>query len=158
MKAKITILTAILISILNLTAQQNPKFSREDIMAKKWEFIMERTRMNPTEVSKVQPLFVEYETEVWKLFEKNKEIFKSFRKIKTGESINYEEINDALVNFEIEKAQLQRRYYLKLKKVVSALTIHKLLMAERFYRKDLIMGEPPHRSRQEIKKGDKPAN
>lgn len=107
--------------------------------------------MNPTEVSKVQPLFVEYETEVWKLFEKNKDIFKTFRKIKSGESVNYEEINDALVNFEIEKAQLQRKYYLKLKRVVSAVTINKLLMAERFYRKDLIMGEPPHRMRQENK-------
>jgi hypothetical protein len=158
MKTKILLLMLIVTSMINLNAQNHPKLNKDQIIAKKWEFIMERTRMNTVEVSKVQPLFVAYENEVWLLFEKNKDIFKTFRKIRSGESVNFEEINNSLVNFEIEKAQLQKKYYLKLKKVVSAATINKLLLAERFYRKDLIMGEPQHRSGRDVKKGEQPAN
>lgn len=140
MKTKLLILLSLIFTQFSLMGQNPPKISKEEIMAKKWEFIVEKARLNPTEVSKVQPLFVEFETEVWKLFEKNKDIFRGFRQKKQGEAINYEAINDALVNFEIEKAQIQKRYYLKLKKVVSPETINKLLNAERFFRKDLIQG------------------
>lgn len=144
MKTKFFILLTFAFFALNGISQEHPKITLDDILAKKWEFIMEKTRLNQTDVNKVQPLFVEYESEVWKLFEKNKEIFRGFKNIKQGESINYESINDAIVNFEIEKAQLQKRYYLKLKKSVSPLTINKLLNAERIFRKDMIQKFPFH--------------
>ena len=43
-----------------------------------------------------------------------------------------------MVNFEVENANIHKNYYLKLKKVVSAEVINKLLRAEKEYQRELM--------------------
>lgn len=125
-----------------LSAQQQRRMSKEELIGQKWEFMVQKADLKASNMSKVQPLFMEFEMQVWDLYDKNREIFRAHRRRGAGEKVDFEPINEAYVNLEIEKAQLQKSYYLKLKKVVDAETINKLLNAERVYRRDLIQSMP----------------
>lgn len=122
----------------NLIAQKPPRMSKEELIAQKWEFVVEHARLSPADAAKIHPVFEEYELKVWELLGKNREVFRSMKK--NGGTVNYEPVNEALVNFDIQKSMIQKKYYLKLKEVTDARTINKMLNAERFYRKDLIQG------------------
>ena len=59
--------------------------------------------------------------------------FRNSRRANAPGSTNFEAINEAMVNFEVENANIHKNYYLKLKKVVSTEVINKLLRAEKEY-------------------------
>jgi len=96
-------------------------------------------------VLKVEPLFKETELEIWSLIEKNRAAFKNSRKKDANVKVDYEVINDAMVNFELENAQIQKNYYLKLKKVIAPEVINRILSAEKAYKRELIQNVPNHK-------------
>lgn len=143
MKTKILWIVGLIVLCGELFSQNpSPRLSKDEVIARKWEFILEKTKLSPTDAIKVEPIFRESELEVWDLIEKNKLIFRHSRRNGTEPKVNMELINDAIINFEIEKGIIQKHYYLKLKKVIPAETINKLLNAERFYKRDLMQGAP----------------
>lgn len=104
----------------------------------KWVFIAEKMQFNAHEVEKIQPLFMEYESAVWKLMEQNKDAYRKFNQDKRSNAKpDYAQINDRFVNTEI-KAQLMKNYYNKLKKHLTAEQIFNYLETERSFRKELI--------------------
>ncbi len=143
MKTKILLIVGLFLLCGELISQNpSPRMSKDEIIAKKWEFVLERTKLSPADAVKVEPIFKESELEIWDLIEKNRLIFRSNRRSGPGQNVNMEQINDAIVDFEIEKGMIQKKYYIKLKKVLPAETINKLLNAERYYKRDLMQGAP----------------
>jgi len=99
----------------------------------------EQSNLTPQEAAKVQPIFMEYEKAVWNVLEQNKKYFKKFKEEKRADSKpDFEEMNDRFVNIDIQKAQLLKSYYMKLKKVLPAEKIFNYFNAERSFRKELI--------------------
>ena len=139
MKTKNLFLLLLLFVVSNSFAQQDTKPKIEELHNKKWAYLVENVQLTPTEAARVKPLFLEFETSVWKIIEDSKPLYRSFHEKKDSRSeADYNQINERFVNSEMYKAQLLKNYYGKLKKLLSAETIFKYFNAERSYRKDLI--------------------
>lgn len=139
MKTKNLFLLLLLFVVSNSFAQQDTKPKIEELHNKKWAYLVENVQLTPTEAARVKPLFLEFETSVWKIIEDSKPLYRSFHEKKDSRSeADYNQINERFVNSEMYKAQLLKTYYNKLKKLLSAETIFKYFNAERSYRKDLI--------------------
>lgn len=135
---KYILITALSIGLF-AQAQEHKKPNIEEMHARKWQFMAENAQLSSVDAEKAKPIFMEYEQAVWKLMEQNKGFFhKSGSDQKNSSKMNYEEMNDRFVNFEIQKAQLLKVYYSKLKKILTAESIFKLMSAERSFRKELI--------------------
>jgi hypothetical protein len=142
MRIRFLILSFLVICFTVQAQDRRPRMSKEDIMNKKWEFILEKAALSATDAQKVQPLFLEYENEIWGMMAKNRELFGHGRRRDQDVKIDYAAINEAFINFEVQKANSQRNYYLKLKRVVDEEVIFKIFNAERNYRQDIIQRIP----------------
>lgn len=139
MKVKQFILVLILSFTGILFAQESNLPNVDELHNRKWEFIVEKAKLSSQEAARVKPFFLEYEKAVWNLMERNKEFFRDFYRNKEnrGEA-QYAEMNERFINSEIQKAHLQKNYYAKLKKQLSAECIFRYFNAERSFRKELI--------------------
>lgn len=146
MKARIILIPLLVLIIGELTAQDKPRhFSKDEVIARKWEFIQTKANLSPSDIEKVEPVFKETEQEVWSLIEKNRTAFRNSRKKDANTKVDYEAINEAMVNFEIENAIIQRAYYFKLKKLIAPEVINRLLTAEKAYKRELIQNVSIHK-------------
>jgi hypothetical protein len=144
MNKKVFIVLMLAVAIGTVWAQPGKgRMTKEQIFTQKWEFIVAKARLSATDAGKVEPLFRETEEQIWQLFAGNRQIFKAHRTKQANDKIDFEAINDAIIETELSKAQLQKTYYLKLKKVVDAETINRIFHAEKAYQKDLIQRIPP---------------
>lgn len=114
----------------------------EELRQNKWNFIVAKAKLTDVQMDKVKPLFDVYEQKLWTLLQNNRENFRVINKNNQNVKPDYEKLNETWINFELLKAQYQKDYYLKLKKVVSAETIHKLLKAENSFARDLMKNSP----------------
>ncbi len=122
-----------------LVAQESEHPNIDELHNRKWEFIVDKAKLSSQEAARVKPFFLEYEKAVWNLMERNKEFFRGFYRNKENRSeAKYAEMNERFINSEIQKAHLQKNYYAKLKKQLSAESIFKYFNAERSFRKELI--------------------
>jgi len=134
----------LLLSLLIFTYIVNAQDFRKrpnlkDLHARKWEYLVTNANLTDDQAAKIEPLFMEYEKSIWNLMEQNKDAFRKNREEKINQgSLNYEELNDRFVNSELQKAQLQKNFYLKLKKYLPAQSIFEYFNAERSFRKELI--------------------
>ncbi|MBN2767405.1 MAG: hypothetical protein JXR27_13635 [Paludibacteraceae bacterium] len=136
MKRNTTILVMMLM-LLNLYAQQRPRV--RDMHIKKWDFIAAKMQLSVKQAENIKPLFMEYEMAVWKIMEQNRDAHRKFIEDKrTSTKPDFERINDAFVNSEMQKAQLMKNYYNKLKKQLTAEQIYEYFDTERSFRKELI--------------------
>ncbi len=134
---KTFVILAMLLAFISVEAQQRP--SVEEMHARKWEFIAEKMQFNTQDAEKIQPLFIEYESAVWKIMEQNKDAYRKFNQDKRSNAKpDYAQINDRFVNSEMQKAQLMKNYYNKLKKHLTAEQIFNYFETERSFRKELI--------------------
>jgi hypothetical protein len=139
MKPKLLITLTLLFFFGTLTAQQRgSRFSKEEVMNRKWTIISEKINASAEDLAKIEPIFRETEEELWNLLAKNREVYRNSRRANAPGSTNFEAINEAMVNFEVENANIHKNYYLKLKKAVSAEVINKLLRAEKEYQRELM--------------------
>lgn len=139
MKKKIVLICVLFLMIGSSVAQERgPRLTKAEIINKKWTFIVEKSGLTPADIQKIEPLFMETELELWDLLEKNRELYRQNRRKADKSAINYEAINDGMVNFELDNARIQQKYYLKLKKILSAQTINRMLMAEKSYKRELM--------------------
>lgn len=109
----------------------------EELRAQKWGYLVEKAHLTPEEEKNIRPAFEECEQKIWKILQSNRDAFRSL-KGKDKQSADYEKINEALVNFEILKAQYQRELYMKLKKSNSEETIFRFLKADRSFTRELM--------------------
>lgn len=122
-----------------VTAQDKDRPSVDEMHIRKWNYIVEKAALSPKEAARVKPIFMEYEQQVWKIAENNKDFFRDFfREDANHSEADYEKMNEMYVNAEIHRTQLLKSYYNKLKKQIPASSIFKYLNAERSFRKQLI--------------------
>jgi hypothetical protein len=122
-----------------VSAQENDRPSVEEMHARKWAFIVENSKLSTKEAARIKPIFMEYEQQLWKITEKNKEFFRDFFRDDANRSEeDYEKMNEMYVNAEMQRTQLLKSYYAKLRKQIPASSIFKYLNAERSFRKQLI--------------------
>lgn len=139
MKTKKLLSLIMLIVAFTLSAQEPPKINIEELHNQKWAYLVEKAKLTQSEATNVKPLFLEYEKNIWKTIDGNKDVFKAFFDKKDDlTEADYNQMNERFVNTEIHKAQLMKSYYSKLKKYLSAEKIFKYFKAERSYRKDLM--------------------
>lgn len=134
---KATIIFVMLLTIISIQAQQ--RLSVEDMHERKWKFMVEKMQLSSSVAEKMQPLFIEYESAVWKIMEQNKDAYRKFNQDKRSNSNpDYGQMNERFVNSEMQKAQLMKNYYNKLKKHLSAEQIFNYFETERSFRKELM--------------------
>lgn len=136
-------LALLIFSSVMLFAQPGSnRTSKENVFARKWDFLSTQVALNAVDEAKVHSLFLEYEEQIWQLYAGNREIFRIQRRRQPQQKVDFETINDAMVEAELTKARLQKEYYLKLKKVLDAETINKLFHAEKAYQRQLVQRIP----------------
>ena len=118
----------------NLFAQRQ---SKEEFHKRKWDFVVEKVALTSQEISKVYPIFLDYEQSVWDIMQNN---FRQMRNMKSDKKPNYEAINERYVNAEIQKAHLMKVYYSKLKNELTEEKIFKMWKADRDFRDQLMRG------------------
>ncbi len=122
-----------------LSAQGIRELTRiREIQEQKWQRIVQKAGLTEQEAAKAQPIFIEYEQAVWNLMERNRSFFMGHKNNDSNEKPDYGKLNENLVNMELQKAQLLKSYYQKLKKVVSDEKIFLMGAAERSFRKELV--------------------
>lgn len=152
MKTKLTIVTLLVVLVgINAQNQRPQRMSREEVLNKKWEFIVAKAELSQADARTVLPFFNEYENEIWDMMDQNRKLFRRGRRGDEKTQADFEAINEAFINFDIQKAAAQKRYYDKIKRVVSAEVIHRIFNAERTYRQNLIQ-RIPDRQRNESSK------
>ena len=136
---KLLILITLLFFSIGLVAQnQQKRPSVEEYNASKWKFLIEKSGLTTQEASRVEPIFKDYEQSMWKIFEENKAYFRFMRRTPAADAkINYEELNEKYVTFEIQKAQLLKSYQQKLQRVISAERTFHYLNADREFKQEM---------------------
>jgi len=135
-KYLLTLLTVVAGVIYAQGPRELPRI--KEIQEQKWQHIVQQAGLTEQEAAKAQPIFMEYEQAVWNLMEKNRPFFMGHHNIQTNEKPDFGKLNENFVNTEIQKAQLLKNYYQKLKKVVSDEKIFLMGTAERSFRKELV--------------------
>ncbi len=131
------ILFFILFFTTQLFAQRNMKV--DEMHNRKWEFIVEKAKLTEIQTEKLKPLFIEYESGVWKLMDSQRYEYHKFRNNTTSKTVaEYEKLNEQYVLVEVQKARLLENYYFSLKKQLPPEKIFNFFSAERSFRKELI--------------------
>jgi diacylglycerol kinase family enzyme len=119
----------------------------EEMHLQKFEFIVNKAHLSSDEATIVKPIFMEYENIIWKQHKQNYEIFKNNRNNKVDNIINYAELNDNYVDFEVKQAQQFKNYHLKLRKLLQPETLFKFYRAEREFKRKLLKDMQDHNQR-----------
>lgn len=140
---KLIILAAFAFMSNLISAQPKENWAKVDEMhAKKWQYMIEQSKLTPNEVELVQPVFMEYEKAVWKQHAKNREFFKSVHNKDKSTKPNYAALNDRYAEIELIKAQQFKAYHLKLRKLLPPEVLYKYYKAEREFKRKLLENYP----------------
>jgi len=114
-----------------------PRLSPEQFRAKQKEFIIQKAELTKDEANKFFPLFFELQDKkkeindnVWKLMKKGRE-----KDLKEEE---YEKIIEDVIDSRLKSDQLEKEYYKRYKKVLSAKKIYKVQHAEMRFHRELL--------------------
>ena len=132
-------------------AQDNDKFPRiEEIHARKWQSLITQAQLSPKEIETVKPVFMDYEHQVWKSHQENREFFRSALKNAKKTKPNYAELNDRYVELEFKEAQMFKNYHLQLRKLMQPETLFKYYKADREFKRKLLLDIQEHKLRDRI--------
>ncbi|MEI6752244.1 MAG: hypothetical protein WCK78_03665 [Paludibacter sp.] len=124
---------------LIVNAQERPPFPKvEEMHNRKWQFIVEKTKLTQAESDATLPVFMEFEKAMWAFHGKNGEFFRSFKDKMKDPNVNYSEINDRYVEMGITQAQLFKNYHLKLRKILPPETLFRYYKSEREFKRELL--------------------
>lgn len=113
------------------------RLTPEEFRAKQEAFITQKAELSKEEAAKFFPVFFELQA-------KKKELNdKAWKMMKTGKNPNttemqYEEIVNNMLDSKIQSAQLDKEYYKKFKKILSAKQIYKVQHAEMRFHRELL--------------------
>lgn len=117
----------------------------EEMHMHKWQILVTEAQLTPKEIEAVHPVFMEYESSVWKLHQQKRDFFKSALKNAKNIKPNYAELNDRYVEYEFKEVQLFRNYHLQLRKLMEPETLFKYYKAERSFKRKLLQDLPGHK-------------
>ncbi len=124
---------------LIVNAQERPPFPKvEEMHNRKWQFIVEKTKLTQVESDATLPVFMEFEKAVWAFHAKNGEFFHFTKDKMKDPNVNYSDINDRYVEMGMTQAQMFKNYHLKLRKILPAETLFRYYKAEREFKRELL--------------------
>jgi len=130
----------------SMIAQENAKFPRiEEIHARKWQSLVTQAQLSSKEIEAVKPVFMDYEQQVWKSHQENREFFRAALKNASKVKPNYAELNDRYVELELKEAQMFKNYHLQLRKLLQPETLFKYYKAEREFKRKLLQDIQEHK-------------
>ena len=140
------ILWGLLITISTLINAQEPGAipKVEEMHARKWQFMVEQSKLTPTEADAVQPIFMEYEKAVWDQHKKDRDFFRSVKKMNGNLKPPYNEMNDRYAEMDLIQGQLFKTYHLKLKKILQPEVLFRYYHAERDFKRKLLQDMQNH--------------
>lgn len=118
----------------------------EEMHARKWQFMQEQSKLTPSESDAVQPIFMEYEKAVWSKHQKDRDFFRSAKKMDGNLKPPYTEMNDRYAEMDLIQGQLFKSYHLKLKKILQPEVLFRYYHAEREFKRKLLQDMQNHDS------------
>ena len=135
---KTMIAILLLVSSYTVAQELKPRHSVEEIQQMKWKMIVEATKMSAKDIELIQPFFLEHEKSMWNLHQQKRMFFKTEQQ-KDGEDIvNYAQLNDQYVEFEVKEAELVKKYHSQIKKLLSPQSLYVYYKAEREFKRKLL--------------------
>ena len=123
----------------NMNAQDIDKSPKvDDMHSQKWQFMVEKAQLTPTDIAKVQPVFMQYEKTMWCQHQQNRDFFKKNFKKDNDVKPDYAQLNDRYVEMEVKQSQMFKSYHLQLRKLLSPETLFRYYRAEREFKRKLL--------------------
>jgi len=116
----------------------------EEMHDQKWQFMVDKAKLSPKEIEAVQPVFMEYEKAVWSQHEKNRDFFRSVKKMEGNTKPPYEEMNNRYAEADLIQGQLFKSYHLKLRKILQPEVLFRYYRAEREFKRKLLQDMQEH--------------
>lgn len=113
------------------------RISPEEFKARQQAFITERAGLTKDEAAKFFPMYYELQEKKKQLNNKAWQLIRKGKDPKTTEA-QYDEIIEAVFDARIEADQLDKTYFKKFKKVLSAQKIYKIQNAEIKFHRELL--------------------
>lgn len=132
--------------------QQHRHFDKEAFMAKRNAFITAEVGLTPEEAQVFIPLCNELQQ---KMFEVGRECRKLSRELKSKDSpteADYSKTNDECTGVKLKEAALEKEYYEKFKKILSAEKLYKYRRAEYKFARNFMKAPGPDNKKVENKK------
>jgi len=130
----------------NINAQDIDKSPKvDDMHSQKWQFMVEKAQLTPTDIAKVQPVFMQYEKTMWCQHQQNRDFFKKNFKKDNDVKPDYAQLNDRYVEMEVKQSQMFKSYHLQLRKLLSPETLFRYYRAEREFKRKLLQDMQDHR-------------
>lgn len=122
-----------------MNAQDMDRFPKvEDMHSQKWQFMVEKAQLTPTDIAKVQPVFMQYEKNMWCQHQQNRDFFKKNFKKDNNIKPNYAQLNDRYVEMEVKQSQMLKSYHLQLRRLLAPETLFRYYHAEREFKRKLL--------------------
>lgn len=136
MKSKIIVLSVFIFILTSVFAQKNQnKRTFDDFKAQKIALISERTQLTPEEAQHFWPVYNELQQKKSELHKKNRQQNKDLSGLSEAD---FEKMNEDKIEMEIEKARLEKEYYLKFKQILPSQKIYQLYKAEKEFKRELL--------------------
>jgi hypothetical protein len=135
---KTMIAILLLVSSYTVAQELKPRHSVEEIQQMKWKMIVEATKMSAKDIELIQPFFLEHEKSMWNLHQQKRMFFKTEQQKDGEDKVNYAQLNDQYVEFEVKEAELVKKYHSQLKKLLSPQSLYVYYKAQREFKRKLL--------------------
>lgn len=138
---RIVLFTGMLLMISLFQAQGHPDNRHQqrvnEIRQKKTAFIQQRVNLTPAEAKEFWPVYYEYEQKRWDLMKASRANFKRDMGLK-GSAVNYAEMAENMINFDLMRAQLAKTYYERFKRILPPQKLFQYYVADKEFKEWLL--------------------
>lgn len=143
---KIFFITFVAVSVLfssNVLAQgdkQQRHFDKEAYQAKKNAFITAEVGLTPEEAAAFIPLCNELQEKMFDVGRECRKLTKDLKHKQSPTETDYSKVNDECIGVKLREAALEKEYYEKFKKILSAEKLYKYRRAEYKFARSFMKG------------------
>lgn len=119
---------------------------------RKWQFLVEKSKLTSKEMEIVKPVFLEYEKMVWDQHVKDRTFFKENIKSEGDKKPDYEALNNHYAQMDLIQGKMFKAYHAKLCKLLSPETLFRFYHAEREFKRKLLQDMSNRRRPQDKQK------
>lgn len=119
-------------------APEQPDNRVDQMHARKWEYMVDKSKLTTSEAELVKPIFMEYEKLCWDRHQKDREFFRSAFNTEGGKKPDYQALNNHYSEMDIIQGKMFKAYHIKLCKMLSPETLFRYYHAEREFKQKLL--------------------
>lgn len=142
MKTLKTLLIGLFVSISCLASAQvapeQPSDKVSQMHTRKWEYLVDKSKLTPSEADQVKPIFMEYEKLCWERHRKDRDFFHSAFNTEGSKKPDYQALNNHYSEMDLVQGKMFKSYHSKLSKILSPETLFRYYQAEREFKQKLL--------------------